>query len=279
MSYLKYLTLCLLLVVAVGCGGTAPESAEQQPPAVEDQSDTQTLSEQAPAAAENESRAAGTSEPAPAGRSSRQDRVTSPSNPPLTPREPARSPARQVLEEPATPKAPEPRYVTIPAGTKLHVRLQEPLDTSVNKSGDSFQAILDEALDVDGNKVAPRGSIVEGRLSDVERAGRVEGRSKMSLRIVSLFINDQAYTVDSQVLAFEAESTVKKDATKVGLGAGIGAVIGAIAGGGKGAAIGAAVGGGAGGATVIATRGKDLKFEPEQQFSFELLKDLQVKIQ
>ena len=149
----------------------------------------------------------------------------------------------------------------------------------MNKSGDSFQAILDEALDVDGNIVAPRGSIVEGRLSDVERAGRVEGRSKMSLRIVSLFINDQAYTVDSQVLAFEAESTVKKDATKVGLGAGIGAVIGAIAGGGKGAAIGAAVGGGAGGATVIATRGKDLKFEPEQQFSFELLKDLQVKIQ
>ena len=73
MSYLKYLTLCLLLVVVVGCGGTAPESAEQQPPAVEDQSDTQTLSEQAPAAAENESRAAGTSEPAPAGRSSRQD--------------------------------------------------------------------------------------------------------------------------------------------------------------------------------------------------------------
>ncbi len=263
----------MLLALALGCGPTAPESTEQDSTPAEEPGDAQAVDaspfESTPEAQKLEQ----------STQNSQRQRVASPSNPPLAQREPARAPASQVVEKAAAQRAAEPRYVTIPAGTMLQVRLQDPLDTSVNQSGDTFRAILDEALEVGGYVIAARGSMVEGTLSNVERAGRVEGRSKMSLRVVSLLIDAQSYPIESNVLAFEAESTVKKDATKVGLGAGIGAVIGAIAGGGKGAAIGAAVGGGAGGATVIATRGKDLKFEVEQEFSFELQKDVDVRIQ
>ena len=56
-----------------------------------------------------------------------------------------------------------------------------------------------------------------------------------------------------------------------------GAAIGAIAGGGKGAAIGAAVGGGAGGATVLATRGQEIKFPAEHRFSFSLRSEVKVQ--
>ena len=92
-------------------------------------------------------------------------------------------------------------------------------------------------------------------------------------------IGNQTYPLQTEILTFEAESTKKKDAAKVGVGAGIGAVIGAIAGGGKGAAIGAAVGGGAGGATVLATRGNEVKFQAEDELSFVLTREVTVKLE
>jgi hypothetical protein len=153
------------------------------------------------------------------------------------------------------------------------------LNSGVNKAGDKFHAMLDQDIAINGTVVAPRGSILEGKLSQVERSGRVQGRASMSLELVNLLIENQSYPLQTGILSFQAESTKKKDATKVGIGAGLGAVIGAIAGGGKGAAIGAAAGAGAGGATVVATRGEELKFEAEHKFSFVLQRDVSVKLQ
>jgi hypothetical protein len=67
-----------------------------------------------------------------------------------------------------------------------------------------------------------------------------------------------------------AEATKKRDAAIIGGGAGIGAAIGAITGGGKGAAIGAAVGGGAGTGTVLATKGKEIRYGAETVLTFTL---------
>jgi hypothetical protein len=159
------------------------------------------------------------------------------------------------------------------------VRLQDALDSAVNKTGDTFRAILDKDIVVDDAVVAPRGSILDGKLSNVTRSGRVEGRAGMSMQLTSLTVGNQTYPLQTEILSFEAESTKKKDATKVGIGAGLGAVIGAIAGGGKGAAIGAAVGAGAGGATVVATRGKEVKLDAEQAFSFVLRNSISIKLQ
>ena len=173
-------------------------------------------------------------------------------------------PQKQAEAGRPAPQVQKPKYIAIPSGTTLQVRLLDPLDSSVNKSGDTFRAILDQGIDVNGKIVAPEGSLLEGRLSNVAQSGRVEGRAKMSLQLVSLQIADQSYPLQTNVLSFEAESTKKDDATKVGIGAGIGA------------AIGAAVGGGAGGATVLATRGKELKFGAEQKFNFILNENVNV---
>jgi hypothetical protein len=83
--------------------------------------------------------------------------------------------------------------------------------------------------------------------------------------------------VNATSLSFQAESTKKQDAAKVGIGAGIGAAIGAIAGGGKGAAIGAAVGAGAGTGSVLATRGKDVTLDPEDRHTFVLKSDFRLQ--
>jgi hypothetical protein len=178
--------------------------------------------------------------------------------------------------ESATP--PKPTYATLAAGTVIAVRLQDPLDSGVNQTGDTFRAIVDEDVRAGNSVVVPRGSEVTGKLTFVERSGRVKGRATMSMQFVELRIGSRTYPLQTEVLSFEAESTKTQDAAKVGIGSGIGAVVGAIAGGGKGAAIGAAVGAGAGGATVVATRGKELKYDVEHVFQFTLNEDLQIRI-
>lgn len=175
------------------------------------------------------------------------------------------------------PRKAEPVFVSVAAGTTIPVRLLDPLDSSVNKSGDTFRAVVDQDIVVGGNTAIPTGSRVDGKLTFVQQSGRVQGRAAMSMQFTALYIGTQSYPIESNILSFEAESTKKEDVAKVGIGSGIGAVVGAIAGGGKGAAIGAAVGAGAGGATVAATRGKELKYEAEQPFEFTLSTDLKIR--
>jgi hypothetical protein len=119
---------------------------------------------------------------------------------------------------------------------------------------------------------------VVGKLVNVKQAGRVEGVASLALTLTEIRAGEEALPVRTNTLTFQAETTKKDDAVKVGAGAGIGAAIGAIAGGGKGAAIGAAIGGGAGTATVLATRGKAVKFPAEHKLNFELRDEIKVRI-
>ena len=79
-------------------------------------------------------------------------------------------------------------------------------------------------------------------------------------------------------IPIQAEGTKGRDTAVIGGAAGVGALIGGIVGGKKGAAIGAATGGGAGTAGVLMTKGKEVELSPEQQFSFRLQQDLEVKL-
>jgi hypothetical protein len=79
------------------------------------------------------------------------------------------------------------------------------------------------------------------------------------IRFAEVQVNGQRDPLRTNPLTFEGESSTKKDAAKVGVGAGVGAIIGGIVGGGSGAAKGAAIGGGAGAGTVLATRGEEVE--------------------
>jgi hypothetical protein len=292
MARAKYAFLALVLIAFAGCNRPAQETATQQQDAAAVEPMT-TPPQQSPAPEENATQTAAPPSPAvpePAKAPAKATAVkpttkaapAASAHPSRTEPETASSglaPAAGSRSPAAASKPVEPKYATIDSGVTLPVRLQTPLDTAINKSGDTFSAVLDKDIIVDGNVVAPRGSAVEGKLSHVERAGRVEGRAAMSLQLTSLEIGDKTYALQTDILAVQAESTKKQDATKVGIGAGLGAVIGAIAGGGKGAAIGAAVGAGAGGATVVATRGKEVKFDVEQKLNFVLREGVRIRLQ
>lgn len=288
MSRIPSIILVLVLIGIAGCSKTTTENTEQKQQAAVQESTPEAAEPQGVMKPAQEVAAPAPSKPAPSSRASSRPAQQAPMDVTeaikATPQssEPEQvSRASQAVEQQAAAPVRQQRLVTIPAGTVIPVRLQDSLDSSVNQDGDVFRAILDQDIVVDGNIVAPRGSVAEGKLSNVARSGRTKGRATMSLQLVSVQLGDgdPPYPFGTEVLAFEAESTKKEDATKVGIGAGIGAVIGAIAGGGKGAAIGAAAGAGAGGATVLATRGKEVKFEPEQEFNFKLIQDVSVRVE
>ena len=173
---------------------------------------------------------------------------------------------------------PAPVYATVTAGTRIAVRFTRPLSTAESVTGDRFEAVIDSDVSAGNHVVFPKGTPVFGRVIQVERSGRVQGRASMSLTLTEVRPEKQSCIVKTETLNFEAESTTRKDAVKVGAGAAIGSVIGAIAGGGKGAAIGAAIGGGAGTGAVLATRGKEVEFSPEDRLTFTLNEELQIRI-
>ena len=171
----------------------------------------------------------------------------------------------------APPEPPKANSVTITTGTVIQVRLRDSLSTERNKPGDSFSATIDQPIVVDGFVIAERGSRVEGRITELDRSGRVKGLARMALELTKMTTSDgQQITIQTSAFERKAEDSKKKDAAKVGIGAAIGAVIGGIAGGGKGAGAGAGAGGAIGAGDVLLTRGTPVELASETRLSFRL---------
>jgi hypothetical protein len=140
-------------------------------------------------------------------------------------------------------------------------------------------AKLRRSVVVDGLTVFPAGSVFHGSVTEVERAGRVRGRSHLAFRFTEVSIDGNRDRVSTNGVSFEGEATKSEDATKVGAGAGIGAVIGGIVGGGSGAAKGAAIGGAAGAGAVLATRGRDVVLPAGSEVATTLASPFDVRVE
>jgi hypothetical protein len=116
-------------------------------------------------------------------------------------------------------------------------------------------------VSIDGATAVPANSEVTGVITDATRAGKVKGRSHVSLRFTKLMPEgtELSYPIATAAIGRTGKSEQKKDAAKIGGSAAGGAIIGAIVGGKKGAAIGGAVGGGAGTAVVMNDRGEEVR--------------------
>jgi hypothetical protein len=139
-------------------------------------------------------------------------------------------------------------------------------------------ARLRRSVTVDGETALPAGAVVHGEVSDVARAGRVQGRSRLGLRFTSIVIDGRREALRTNPVSFEGEASKGEDAVKIGAGAGIGAAIGGILGGGSGAAKGAAIGGAAGTGTVLATRGKEVELAPGADLAPTLASPVEVQV-
>ena len=171
---------------------------------------------------------------------------------------------------------PPPQKITIPAGTQLTIRLNDPLDSERNQVGDSFHATLSAPIVIGGETVIPTGADVVGRVADVKSAGRFAGNSVLTLELTSVSMNGRTYNIQTNQWSRQGKGEGKNTATKVGVGTAAGAVLGGIIGGGRGAAIGAATGAGAGTGVAASKKGQQIQLAPEAILNFQIINPLSV---
>ena len=176
----------------------------------------------------------------------------------------------------AAPAPPPPQEIvrTIPAGTSIQVRNNEPISSQTAQDGQTFSAVVEaDILDSNGQVVVPRGSTATLVVRNVVAQGKVEGRSELSVDVGSVTVNGKVYRLETSDVERQGREGVgmnKRTGTFAGGGAALGGIMGALAGGGKGAAIGALSGAGAGTAAQAATRGKGTVIPAETLLSFQL---------
>jgi len=159
------------------------------------------------------------------------------------------------------------RMVTVPAGTRILVRMTDSVDSSRNRVGSIFTAVLQTNLQVGNQVVARAGTPVHGRLAESRSAGRVAGRSELQLELTDIIINGTAFPLLTGEYTVQGSNAAGGTARRGIGGAGLGAAIGAIGGNaGRGAAIGAVAGGG----SALISRGEQVRIPSETLLEFRL---------
>ena len=109
----------------------------------------------------------------------------------------AAAPAAPVVPPPPPP----PAKVTVEAGTSLAVRLVDSLDSETAQQGQTFKATLDSPLAVDGEVVIPEGYDVQGHVTEVQSAGKFEGRSVLALQLDRIQVGSKHYAITTAPLS------------------------------------------------------------------------------
>jgi len=168
---------------------------------------------------------------------------------------------------PAAPSGP----LTIPAGTWITVRVDEPLSSNRNQSGDVFTATLAQPLVAEGRLIVRRGQPVQGGITEAQKAGHTKGVSSLGLQLTELSLADgRQVPIHTRMMQRQGDTSVGQDVATVGTTTGVGAAIGAAADGGFGAGMGAIAGAAAGIIGVMSTRGRATEVYPEMLLTFRL---------
>ena len=162
------------------------------------------------------------------------------------------------------------KKITVPAGTRILIRMIDSIDSSKQATGYRFTASLETNLQVDDVVVAPRGTKVIGRLVEAKSSGKMSGSSQLTLELTDIMIKGTAYPLLTSTYEMQGKGEGKNTAKKVIGGAGLGALIGGIAGGGKGAGIGAGIGAVGGTAVAASKKGQQLSIPSETLLEFRL---------
>jgi hypothetical protein len=173
--------------------------------------------------------------------------------------------------------APPPALLTIPTGTVLIMRINEPLSSDRNQIGDQFTGTLEQPIVVNGWVVARRGQVVMGQVKSVKKAGRVKGVSQLGVELTGMTLVDgEQAPILTELWKASGGTSHGADAATIAGGTALGAIIGSAADWGKGAAIGAGAGAAAGIGAVLLTRGRPTILEPESQLTFRLVDAVKV---
>jgi hypothetical protein len=190
--------------------------------------------------------------------------ASAPGTPNATPAAPANTPP------PAPAPPPQPVTYTIPAGTRVTVRLAQSIASNTAHEGDSFDATVTSPIVVNGKTLVPTGSSASGTVTAANSRGKFKGAAVLGLKLTTLRVFGAPTQIDSNTWSRTISGKGKRTAVFAGGGAGAGALIGGLAGGGKGALIGALAGGGGGTAAGAFTGNKQIIVGSESPLTFRI---------
>ena len=147
------------------------------------------------------------------------------------------------------------REVRVPEGTKMLVRLDEPLSSKTARREKRFEASVFRPVRAEGKLAIPAGAPVRGIVRDVEPAQRPSRGARLELDFDALYLDSRRLDLRTRVVSVADDDRDEK-AEKAGVGAILGGVIGGILGGKKGAIVGIVIGGTG---AVVATKGEEVE--------------------
>ena len=180
------------------------------------------------------------------------------------------------------------QIIVIPAETELVVELLSEINTDDSKEGERFQARVITPSELNG-------AIVEGRISKLEKPGRIKRRASMTLMFDQIRLSETRWANYNAILTevlpvkgdnirkvdtegtVQGKSSVKSDVIKVGAATGTGLVVGAVVAGPVGAGVGAGVGAAFGVGAVVVERGKHINIAKGQQLRIRTAYETQIR--
>jgi hypothetical protein len=210
---------------------------------------------------------------------------------------PATAPAPESAAPAAAAPAVDPNAVVIPAGTQIPLSLKQAISTKNAKEGDAVYAETAFPFVINDRVVVPAGTYIQGRISHVERAGRMKGKAEILMHFTSM-IYPSGYTVmlpgsventpgADHTTVKDSEGTIKQDsdtgkkvedaARNGAYGGAVGGIGGGLATGGiNGARVGAGAGAAAGIAWALLKRGSDVKLDVGTSIQMQIQRPITV---
>jgi peptidoglycan hydrolase-like protein with peptidoglycan-binding domain len=173
---------------------------------------------------------------------------------------------------------------TLPPDTVISVQMNGTLSSRTAHVGDKFTATVTVPVYANGRTVIPAGSIIEGRVTQVTPAKRMNRSGTIAIDFDDLvFPNGTSVGLVGSLTSDDPETRRRIDdesrvsgegnnraSVFIGGGGAIGAVLGGIAGGGKGAVLGGVMGAGAGVASILLSKGEEAQVPAGTPFGVQI---------
>jgi hypothetical protein len=162
------------------------------------------------------------------------------------------------------------------AGTPVVVRLDSDFNSDNATVGEMLPATVVSPVTSEGNVVVQRGASAQVKVVQIDKSGKMSGKSRVQFALVALTAHGKLMHVSGSSKEVDGPSQGARTAERTGIGAAAGAAVGALAGHlFHHAGTGAAAGAGAGGATgAFTSHPAPVKVSAETVLQFRLTKGI-----
>lgn len=182
--------------------------------------------------------------------------------------------------------------VVVPAGRSIDTVAENGISSSISRVGDPMSVVLQQGFYDNGSFVFPNGTIIEGKVTEVNPAGRTGKNGDIAVRFTTAISpSGKRLPISAIIETNDGTGIVRGGTTKGRIGkmflrglegAAAGAILGTAMGGitkgsvGKGAAYGTAIGGGAGMISNIVKKGNEAEIQSGKHIELILMEPVRV---